>query len=78
MDNPTIEAPLTAEELSGILPLHPETIRKWAREGKIPCVRLSARRVVFLPSKIRTWLESRNGYTDNAGRTAPTEQEKAA
>lgn len=78
MDILTIEKPLTADELSRIIPLHPETIRKWARQGKIPCLRLSARRVLFLPSRIRTWLESRNGYTDSAGRTAPTEQEKAA
>jgi excisionase family DNA binding protein len=78
LDNHTIEKPLSAEELSELLPLHPETIRKWARQGKIPCVRLSARRVLFLPSKIRTWLEARNGYTCDVGRTASTEQEKAA
>ncbi len=78
VDASTIEKPMTAEELSAILPLHPETIRKWAREGSIPCVRLSARRVVFLPSRIRAWLEARNGYTESAGRTAPTEMEKAA
>lgn len=56
----SIEVPLTATELSRILPLHPVTILKWAREGKIPHRRLSARKIVFLPSEIQAWLQSRN------------------
>jgi len=79
VDNPvTLEQPITAEQLAVILQLNPETIRKWAREGRIPCVRLSPRKIVFLPSKIRAWLEARNGYTGGAGRVASTEMEKAA
>ncbi|WP_047495839.1 helix-turn-helix domain-containing protein [Terriglobus sp. TAA 43] len=78
MDNQAIEKPLTAEQLAAVLQLNPETIRRWARESKIPCVRLSPRKIVFLPSKIRAWLEARNGYTDDAGRVASTETEKAA
>lgn len=56
-----IEVPLTAEQLSKILPLHPVTILRWAREGKIPHKRLSPRKIVFMPSEIRAWLESKNG-----------------
>ena len=73
-----IETPLTADELARSLPLHPETIRKWARQGQIPCVHLGPRRVVFLPSRIRAWLESRHGYTGSAGRAAPTFESEAA
>lgn len=74
VDNSTIERPLTAEELSAILPLHPETIRKWAREGKIPSVRISARKILFLPSEIQAWLASRNRYTQAATRAAQPER----
>jgi len=63
LDNPSIEKPLTAEELSAILPFHPETVRKWVREGKMPSVRISARKVLFIPSEIQAWLASRNRYT---------------
>jgi excisionase family DNA binding protein len=49
---------LTAEELSKILPLHPETIRRWAREGRIPHRRLG-RKIVFLSAEIDTWLSDR-------------------
>jgi len=48
---------LTAEELSKTLPLHPETIRRWAREGRIPFRKLG-RKIVFLASEITAWLES--------------------
>ena len=53
-----IEAPLTALELSKIVPLHPVTILRWAREGRIPCRRLSARKILFLPSEVNRWLAS--------------------
>jgi hypothetical protein len=62
-----LEAPLNARQLAEILPLHPVTILKWARQGKIPCHRLSARKIVFLPSEITRWLSD---YTDKAVRAA--------
>ena len=65
-----IESPLTAQELSKIVPLHPVTILRWAREGRIPCRRLSARKVLFLPSEVSKWLSS--GYAGNAVRAAST------
>ena len=74
LDNLTIEKPLSAEELSHILPLHPETIRKWARQGRIPCKRISARKILFLPSEIQTWLASQSGYTQPATRAAQPER----
>jgi excisionase family DNA binding protein len=59
-----MEIPLTAQELSKILRLHPVTVQRWAREGRIPCRRLSARKVLFLPSEVSKWLSS--GYAGNA------------
>lgn len=68
---PAIETPLTAQELSKIVPLHPVTILRWAREGRIPCRRLSARKVLFLPSEVSRWLSSGSSlYTEPAGRRA--------
>ncbi|MBW4039195.1 MAG: helix-turn-helix domain-containing protein [Acidobacteria bacterium] len=64
---PAIETPLTAQELSKIVPLHHVTILKWAREGRIPSRRLSARKVLFLPSEVSKWLSSdSNLYPTNA------------
>lgn len=63
-----IERPLTAKELALILGLHSVTLLKWAREGKIPSRRLSARKVVFLPSEVNKWLI--NSYPADAGRAA--------
>ena len=51
-----IEVTLTAQQLAAIVRLHPVTLLRWAREGKIPHRRLSARKVVFLPSEINRWL----------------------
>jgi excisionase family DNA binding protein len=63
-----IERPLTAEELAPILGLHKVTLLRWAREGRVPSRRLSARKVVFLPSEINKWLT--NSYAGDAGRAA--------
>jgi hypothetical protein len=66
-----VEKPLTAQQLSQIVPLHPVTLLRWAREGRIPHRRLSARKIVFLPSEINAWLASDSaGYTEHAGRAA--------
>jgi len=37
------------------------TILRWARERRIPHHRLSARKIVFLPSEISHWLASGSG-----------------
>lgn len=75
---PTSKAVLTAQELSQIVPLHPVTILRWAREGRIPCRRLSARKIVFLPSEINAWLESGSTlYADPVGHAAQPERTAA-
>lgn len=38
---------LTAEDLAGRLHLRPSTIRQWAREGRIPVVRLTPKVVRY-------------------------------
>ncbi|MBS1799563.1 MAG: helix-turn-helix domain-containing protein [Acidobacteria bacterium] len=78
MDNPTIEKPLNAQQLSEVIDLHPVTILRWAREGRIPHRRLSARKIMFLPSQIREWLASGSRYPEFAVHAAQPEQEKAA
>lgn len=55
--NTTTNTILTAEQLSEVLPLHPETIRRWAREGRIPHRRLG-RKIVFLRGEIDAWIAS--------------------
>jgi len=65
--NQTIDLLLTAQEAARILPLHPVTILRWAREGKIPHRRLG-RKVVFPLSKLNDWLAS--GYTVAVGHAA--------
>lgn len=66
-----IEVPLTAKQLAAIIPLHPVTLLRWAREGKIPHRRLSARKVLFLQSEIQRWLaDGLCLYPTDAGRAA--------
>ncbi len=58
---------LTAQEAAKVIHLHPVTILRWAREGRIPHLRLG-RKVLFPLSQLNAWLES--GYTDCAVRAA--------
>jgi excisionase family DNA binding protein len=65
------KAILTAQELASIVPLHSGTILRWAREGRIPHRRLSARKIVFLLSEVNAWLASGSSlYSDPAARAA--------
>jgi len=43
---------LTAEELGHRLRLSTETIRQMARDGKLPCIRLSAKVIRFDPRAV--------------------------
>lgn len=63
-----IEVPLTAAQLAPLIHLHRVTVLRWAKEGRIPCRRLSARKVLFIPSEVNRWLSS--GYTELATRAA--------
>lgn len=55
-------AVLTAEQLSSKLPLHAETIRRWARQGRIPHHYLGSR-VVFIEDEVNDWLRSSDKLT---------------
>jgi excisionase family DNA binding protein len=59
---------LTAKEASRIARIHPVTLLRWAREGKVPHRRLGSRKILFPSKPFSEWLES--GYTDNAVRAA--------
>lgn len=48
---------LTAEQLATKLPLHAETIRRWARQDRIPHYHLGSR-VVFIFDEVFDWLRS--------------------
>jgi excisionase family DNA binding protein len=58
---------LTSVDASRLLNLHPVTILRWAREGRIPHVRLG-RKVMFRASELNSWCTS--GYTNSAVRAA--------
>jgi excisionase family DNA binding protein len=71
----SIVRPLSAAELGSILGVHPVTLLRWSREGRIPCCRLSARKVLFIPSDVNKWLASNSSlYSEQATRAAITER----
>jgi len=67
---------LTAREAAEIVRIHPVTLLKWAREGKVPHRRLSARKIVFPLSQLTAWLETES-YTDSVGHAAQPERTAA-
>lgn len=58
---------LSAVQAAPLLGLHPNTLLSWAREGRIPSLRLG-RRVAFRASALNLWLDAQ--YTDAAVRVA--------
>ena len=48
---------IAVEETAGLLTLHPVTLLRWAREGRVPHHRFG-RRVVFRLSELEKWLSS--------------------
>jgi excisionase family DNA binding protein len=48
---------LSAVEVCQLLKLHPVTLLRWAREGRVPHLRLG-RRVLFRLSQLNVWLTS--------------------
>ena len=72
--NPTPDEPvltetyLTVKEAAHIARLHPVTLLRWAREGRVPHRRLSSRKIVFPRGQLVAWLES--GYNGSTVRAA--------
>ena len=58
---------VTADELAQAFSLKTSTIKEWARIGKIPSVRLSAKVVRFRPGEVEKALEAMN----DAGKRDP-------
>jgi excisionase family DNA binding protein len=63
---------LSAEEAAVLLGIHVNTLRHWAREGKIPS-RHVGRRVTFRKSELNRWYEE-PCYAGHAVLTATTER----
>lgn len=63
----SFEPLLTAIDASKLLKLHPVTLLRWAREKRVPHLRLG-RKVMFRASELDSWCNS--GYTYTAVRAA--------
>lgn len=67
IEDRTFEKVLSAQEASELLGIHPVTLLRWAREGRIPHRRLG-RKVTFRASELDSWY--RTQYTCPAVRVA--------
>lgn len=63
----TFEPFISATDAGELLGIHPVTLLRWAREGRVPHRRLG-RKVKFRVSELNSW--SANAYTDSAVRVA--------
>lgn len=52
----SFEPLLSADSAAELLSIHPGTLTRWAREGRIPCIHLG-RKVSFRASALNRWLE---------------------
>ena len=66
-ETPRFEPLISAAEAAQLLGIHPVTILRWAREGRVPHLRLG-RKVKFRVSELNSW--SSTIYTDSAVRVA--------
>ncbi|MDE1161320.1 MAG: hypothetical protein PW792_05155 [Acidobacteriaceae bacterium] len=73
----TFEKPISAQDLALLIPFHPGSLLRMARESRIPHMRVSKRKVLFFPSKIQSWLIA-SGYTTADTRAASTVESEAA
>jgi len=62
---------ISAEQAAALLNLHTNTVLLWARDGRIPCLRLG-RRVAFRASSLNDWVSDQ--YTSVAVRAAQPER----
>lgn len=67
MEENGFEKVLSAREASDLLGIHPVTLLRWAREGRIPHRRLG-RKVTFRASELDSWYKTQ--YTCDAVRVA--------
>jgi excisionase family DNA binding protein len=74
-DEFSFEKLLSANEAAELLRIHVNTLRLWAREGKLPSRRIG-RRLTFRASTLNQWLEA-SCYAGNAVLTASTERKAA-
>lgn len=74
-DEFSFEKLLSADEAAELLRIHVNTLRLWAREGKVPSRRIG-RRLTFRASTLNRWLEA-SCYAGNAVLTASTERKAA-
>lgn len=58
---------INAAQAAQVLTIHPGTLTRWAREGKVPSHKLG-RRVAFRLSELNAWLST--GYPERAVRAA--------
>ena len=72
----SFEPLLPAEQTADLLGIHKNTLLLWTRQGRVPCIRIGNRRVMFRASALNRWLEGPS-YTDNAILTASTERKAA-
>jgi excisionase family DNA binding protein len=70
----SFEPLISAVEAGQLLGVHPVTLLRWAREGRIPHSRLG-RKVKFRVSELNSW--ARTLYTGSAVRVAQPYREKA-
>jgi excisionase family DNA binding protein len=61
---------LRSKELAGFLGVQPDTVRRWARAGMIPAVRISRRVMRFEPDQVVRALRRRASVRPRA--TRPT------
>jgi excisionase family DNA binding protein len=52
---------LSPKAASDLLQVHPVTLRKWARQGRVPSHNVG-RKVMFRASELNVWLTSTVGY----------------
>lgn len=59
---PAVERLLCVRELADLLQLHPKTVERMARAGRLPSLRVCGR-LRFRPSDIASWLAAREDRT---------------
>ncbi|MGB6067120.1 MAG: helix-turn-helix domain-containing protein [Desulfomonilaceae bacterium] len=51
---------LTATDVAAIMGVSPKTVHKLVREGKLPCVQVTARERRFTPEQVQQYIESQS------------------